>query len=226
MFLTSNNLIRTIIVRTVCAGSVFFASVVSSPPADAQPDKTEKKERYNVILIVIDSLRADHLSCYGYPYKTSPAIDALALEGVRFSAAYSPAGYTMASMTSLFTGIYPQSHGMLEVFKDRMPNNVWTAAEILKAHGYETAWFSLLHDPQMDAEAGFTRGFTYQGELSQEMSGKEMIFDWVDKQGSCPFFLAMNIRKVHWPYFPDQQVKKRFLRGRKKKIIETREELL
>src|ERR1019366_3063065 len=71
-----------------------------------------KPERPNVLIITIDTLRADHLGCYGYTLARTPAIDKLARESVRFSDAISSAPITMPSHSSIFTGLYPPAHGV------------------------------------------------------------------------------------------------------------------
>jgi len=82
----------------------------------------------NVILIILDALRPDHLSCYGYSGKTSPNIDALADRGVIFTNAFSAASYTMPAVASIFTSLYPYSHNICLAFKDELPDNILTLA--------------------------------------------------------------------------------------------------
>ena len=73
--------------------------------------KTEKD--FNIVLITIDALRADHLSCYGYERNTSPTIDSIAEKGIIFKNAYAPSSWTVPSMVSLFTSVYPVNHGVV-----------------------------------------------------------------------------------------------------------------
>ncbi len=104
----------------------------------------------NIILIVIDTLRADHLSCYGYPLKTSPNIDRFSLEGMKFSKCYSPSNWTPPGHASIFTGKFPISHGLhrtishdAKVYKHTtcflLTDEEVTLAEILHNNGYDTA---------------------------------------------------------------------------------------
>ena len=110
---------------------------------------SETTEKYpNILLITVDTLRADHLSSYGYPLRTSPTIDRLAEEGTRFSSAYSPIPLTGPSHISLFTSRFPQEHGArvngYAVGKD----SKWLfLPQILKRFGYTNAAFilSLIH---------------------------------------------------------------------------------
>lgn len=97
--------------------------------------------RPNIILLVMDSARAANLSCYGYERRTTPNLDALAAEGVLFEQAISVGCWTLPVHASLFTGLYPLSHGMT-ISKDALPNGFQTQAGQLKELGYETACFS------------------------------------------------------------------------------------
>jgi hypothetical protein len=100
----------------------------------------------NVLLITIDTLRADHLSCYGYATPTSPFLDQLASEGVRFENAYSACSWTAPSMASLFTALYPRQHGVRHgvveektiMRQEYLDDRFLTLAELMKAAGYET----------------------------------------------------------------------------------------
>ncbi len=94
--------------------------------------------RENVLLIVVDTLRADHLSCYGYARKTSPNIDVLAESGVRFTHAQSPRAKTTPAVATLLTGLYPHDHGVRDVTTPLAPE-VTTIAEVLQNSGWRTA---------------------------------------------------------------------------------------
>ena len=106
-------------------------------------------ENYNIVLVFIDTLRADHLSCYGYFRKTSPNIDQLAKGSFVFEQNFTPVTYTLPSFMSIITSLYPNSHAVLDVYKDKLSSRVKTLAQILQTYGYRTAWFAYLHDPQL-----------------------------------------------------------------------------
>jgi len=89
----------------------------------------------NVILIVIDTLRADHLGCYGYPRNTSPQLDALAAQGVLFKNFYTQSSWTKPSVASLFTSLYPPTH-RANSHGDALPGEALTLAEVLREHGF------------------------------------------------------------------------------------------
>jgi glucan phosphoethanolaminetransferase (alkaline phosphatase superfamily) len=98
---------------------------------------TADRDGPNVVLITLDALRADHLSCYGYERTVSPNIDELAAEGVQFADCVSAAPYTHASLPSIVTSTYPSAHGVLGpgwVLDDAYP----TLAELLREDGYRT----------------------------------------------------------------------------------------
>jgi hypothetical protein len=99
----------------------------------------------NIILVSIDTLRADHLGCYGYERNTSPNIDRLAKEGIRFDNAIASSSWTLPSHASMFTGLDPQRHGAVHFGmcgNVRLEQDFDTLPELLWDHGYETAAFS------------------------------------------------------------------------------------
>ena len=112
----------------------------------------------NILLIVVDTLRADHLSCYGYPRGTSPNIDGLARQGALFENAVSTSSWTISSHASLFTGLYPHQHGV-EWNNPRalMKASYPTLAEALQTVGYRTAAFSA--NTFWVTQSRFGRGF-------------------------------------------------------------------
>lgn len=97
----------------------------------------------NVVLFIVDTLRADHLACYGYPRPTSPRIDALARDGVVFERAIAQAPYTWTSFGSIFTGKYPRAHGLLKMDATQRfdPKRNVTIQQVLDAAGHRTGAF-------------------------------------------------------------------------------------
>ena len=94
--------------------------------------------RPNIILVVVDALRPDHLGCYGYGRPTSPYIDSLAAGGVVFETAISHAPWTKVSFPSFLTSLYPFQHGISN-WESTLPDSLLTLPEYLKAQGYGTA---------------------------------------------------------------------------------------
>ncbi len=133
--------------------------ILTGPPASAQTavDKTPP----DVYLITIDTLRADHVGCYGYNQVETPALDALAADGVRFSEAFTHSPITNTSHISILTGLLPSVHGVTDFGVLLAPQHV-TAAELLKKHGYHTAAFigAVILDSNALAP-GLDRGFDF-----------------------------------------------------------------
>ncbi len=111
-------------------------------------------KRPNVILISIDTLRADHLSCYGYKKTTTPNIDRLASEGTIFLQNYSTGVWTPPGHASMLTGLYVSEHGVYDTRK--LAEDIPTIAQVLKRHGYQTAGF--VNNSQVGALVGFDKG--------------------------------------------------------------------
>ncbi|MHA1940215.1 MAG: sulfatase [Candidatus Hodarchaeales archaeon] len=167
------------------------------------------KDNFNIVLITIDTLRADHLSCYGYERKTSPNIDKIAERGIVFKNVIAPSSWTAPSMVSLFTSVYPINHGvvhglgtekiehMQEVFSDKLV----TLTEILKAHGYTT--FGVASNLHLSEKLGFARGFNYFKCLPflPAPPVNKTVYSWEDAiKNSDKFFLWVHYFDPHHPY--------------------------
>ena len=133
---------------------------VSSRAIQSPEQLSGANKGYNVILIILDALRPDHLGCYGYNLKDSPNIDSLARKGVIFKNAFSQASLTLPSVVSIFTSLQPVSHKTQLIFKDAVPDRVGTWAQIMSAYGYRTAWFGHLDDPHSGSGPGVLKGFS------------------------------------------------------------------
>ena len=134
---------------------VFVLITLTGFQLEAKPDLK------NVIIISVDTLRADHLSSYGYQRQTSPNIDRIGEEGVIFKNAYSTSSYTLPSHVSLMTGQYNYQHGSeWDTFDALRDNPVPTLAEVLQSEGYRTAGFSA-NLFWVTSEQGFDRGFMH-----------------------------------------------------------------
>lgn len=166
-------------------------------------------ENCNIILISMDTLRADHLPCYGYYRNTAPHICGLAKEGILFKNAFAQSANTFPSHMSIFTSLYPSSHGVKNIFKDKLDEEILTLPQILKIYDYNTAWSGPLNGPALDFEAGFGRGFdekfnsVFRKYALDECNNSE-LFSWLEKQGKerNNFFLFYHTYEVHVPYIP------------------------
>jgi arylsulfatase len=163
-------------------------------------------ERPSVVLITIDTLRADHLGCYGYARPTTPRIDALAKESLLFERAYTTLPRTTQSVASIMTGRYPKSHGARGLFT-RLPATNQTLAEILKERGYATA--AVVSNSFLRPGQGFEQGFdTYDNpeerwDADSAMAVTEGAVRWLDGRGEGgPFFLWVHYLDPHWRYTP------------------------
>ncbi len=166
------------------------------------------KARPHVIILLADSLRADHLGCYGYQLETSPTIDGLARSGVLFERAIAPAPWTKPSVASLFTSRLPSSHGVTRFLTtatlkdvpelhgfDRLPDSMLTLAEVFEEQGYLTLAVSANWwvDPVFGLDQGFTEFFGLSYNRDAGSDGRQLtytnlpashlnklVFDWLD----------------------------------------------
>jgi arylsulfatase A-like enzyme len=184
----------------VAAATIFLAARPGcAPPPDPKP---------NILLISIDTLRADHLSAYGYTRPTSPFIDSLAAEGVRFDHAYATSSWTTPSVVSMITSSYPTRHRMGGRFRGapkvwtRIPEGLPNLAEALRRHGYRT--FGLVANTNLAADRGFDRGFDRYECLGTADLDRvdEAIGPWLDAIGSGegPWFFWLHMLDPHGPY--------------------------
>ena len=157
-----------------------------------------------IILIDIDTLRADHLGCYGYERDTSPHIDRFASEAARFEWVFSQAPNTPPSQSSILTSLYPTSHG--RIGNEQVINEgVETLAEVLQRAGYQTAAF--VDGGLMAAGFGLEQGFEiYNDEAGGLRHIGPKAKHWVSQQlgqsreDGTPFFLLVHTYDVHSPY--------------------------
>jgi arylsulfatase A-like enzyme/cytochrome c-type biogenesis protein CcmH/NrfG len=175
----------------------------------------EVKPAPNVVVITIDTLRADHLGCYGYKQIRTPNIDALASEGVRFERAYTPVPVTLPAHTVIFTGTYPTLSGMHDFSGNKLNPSQPTLASLLKQHGYSTG--AVIGSAVLDSRFGLNQGFDFYYDhfdfnRLQESNLEEMerpgnavadvALDWLAKNHSNKFFLWMHLYDPHYPYRP------------------------
>jgi len=171
------------------------------------------KSRLNVLIISIDTLRADHLSCYGYGRQTSPNIDRLADYSHRFSNAYTTLPGTLPAHTSLLTSLYPRQFSIL-VNGETVPSKVTTLAEILESSGYTTAAF--ISTSALDARYGLNQGFqTYSGvgDTKLELPAKDTVskaIQWLGGHKNETFFLFVHFFDPHTRYDAPEYYRKKF----------------
>jgi arylsulfatase A-like enzyme len=194
----------------------------------------------NLLLITLDTLRADHLSSYGYSKDTSPNIDRLAQGGALFENAFANSSWTLPSHASIFTGRLPHEHGAdwIDPLNSKLP----ILAGELAARGYHTAAFAA-NTQYVTPEWGLARGFTrfeaygnsLVGDACSTVYGRKIalnlfprlgyfdipgrktasevngeFFDWLDRNGGAPFFVFLNYFDLHDPYLTDLKYQTRF----------------
>jgi arylsulfatase A-like enzyme/Tfp pilus assembly protein PilF len=177
---------------------------------------TPPKHLPEIFLITIDTLRADHVHCYGYANGSTPALDALGKDGTRFMQAFTPSPITNTSHASILTGLLPGSHGVTD-FAVPLASSHPTVAELLKARGYRTAAFigAVILDSKTLAP-GFDRGFDFYDNFPEHPSTKarwgrlerrgmvvvEHAETWLTKHPAGPHFVWVHLYDPHDPYEP------------------------
>jgi arylsulfatase A-like enzyme len=180
-----------------------------------------RASRPNIVLIIIDTLRADFLGCYGCPGNVSPEIDEMASKGILFERVYSQCSWTRPSIGSMLTSRYPRSLGIFKEKFDILSGEYSTLAEILSENGYRT--IGITANPHLNKVFNFHQGFDDYAESSviwewmQPEQGKKPlregrqiklprsgeIFDWVLSKAqsdvSGPAYVQINVMEVHSP---------------------------
>jgi arylsulfatase A-like enzyme len=154
--------------------------------------------RPNVLLVTIDTLRADRVGCYGYERDTTPNLDRLAAEGVRFANAYSHAPFTAPSQASLLTSLHTPSHGVF-AWAEELDPSIPTLGQRFSSAGWRTAAF--YNHPGL-ATSGVTRGFedVHQFAFEDADTTLDAAFEWLDAARGRPFAVWLHLWDVHRPY--------------------------
>ena len=172
-------------------------------PAEEAGPVGPETARPNVILISIDTLRADHLGCYGYERATSPALDALCEDAVVFEQAIAQAPSTLHSHASILTSLLPHHHGASWSARTRLGEECLTLPEVVLENGFTTAAFT--GGGQMDRVFGLDQGFeSYeQPSVSHFRGTVNHATQWLDEHSSQPFFLFLHTYETHTTYNPE-----------------------
>jgi choline-sulfatase len=186
-----------------------------------QPQPTTAP-RPSVVLISIDTLRADRLGCYGRAEAESPAIDGLAAQGVRFARAYSPLPLTLPAHATLLTGLQPPGHGLVDNGLTVADLGAPTLAERLQAAGYDTGGFVAAF--VLNRVFGLDRGFLHYDDGPPEQTEMRDAFHgvadarerldaalaWLARPRDRPFFLFLHLYDVHAPHVAPGPFAQRF----------------
>jgi len=190
-----------------CTGSAF-----ASEP--------EERGRASVLLVTLDTTRADHLGCYGAEFAATPNLDALAGRGVLFDESVSPAPLTLPSHASILTGMVPRRHGVRNNALSRLDADREVLAAILRRNGYRTAAF--VSSVVLDRITGLDRGFELYDDSVRV--GERVAFDYQERSAAQtndaaldyldrleePFFLWVHYFDPHLPYVPPEPFRTRF----------------
>jgi len=179
--------------------------------------QTPAKPAVNVVLITIDTLRADHVGCYGYKQIKTPNIDSLAADGARFDHAFAVVPVTLPSHSALLTGTYPMLSGMHDFSGNKLTPQQPTLAAVLKQAGYVTG--AVIGSAVLDSRFGLNQGFDFyydhfefsrldEANLDEmERPGNvvaDLALDWLAKNSQKKFFLWMHLYDPHYPYRPPE----------------------
>jgi arylsulfatase A-like enzyme/Tfp pilus assembly protein PilF len=206
--------------------------ILTALTAHSAAAQTAPKPALNVVLITIDTLRADHVGCYGYKQIKTPNIDSLAADGVRFERAFAVVPVTLPSHSSMLTGTYPMLSGMHDFSGNKLSPLQPTLASVLKQAGYETG--AVIGAAVLDSRFGLNQGFDFyydhfefsrldEANLDEmERPGNvvaDVALDWLEKEwlkkdqpgkdqpsknSQKKFFLWMHLYDPHFPYHPPE----------------------
>jgi arylsulfatase A-like enzyme len=194
--------------------------------------RIRRPEELNAVVILVDTLRADHVSSYGYNRPTTPHIDRLASRGIRFSRAYSTSSWTLPAVASLFSGVSASSHGVIDVDSDFRISE--TLAHSLADEGVVTA--AIISNPIVSSLNGFHRGFntfisyrdgliapvvdlasgtTLGRVLTRKVDGDRLAVnaavEWLESHAKDRFFLYLHLFAPHRPYEPPNPHRDKFV---------------
>lgn len=200
--------VLVLLIIAVCVYVFFLPKKISF-------SRLKRNKEFNYILITVDTLRADRIHCYGFPYVDTPTMDLFASKGVLFERCISQTPLTQPSHTSLLTGTYPLFHGVRDNGGFLVPQELVTLAEVFKEKSYQTAAFVAAF--VLDSKWGFNQGFDYyfdKFDLSKyktislgnvQRRGDEVIDEalrWLDQHKQAKFFTWIHLYDPHTPYDP------------------------
>ncbi|MFQ5806218.1 MAG: sulfatase-like hydrolase/transferase [Phycisphaerae bacterium] len=184
----------------VVAAGLALWRLLQPPPRGSGPG-------FNVLLITLDTARADYLGCYGHPGNHTPSIDRLAAEGTRFTQCTAAAPSTLASHATILTAVYPYVHGVRHNVGYRLSQANVTLAEVLKRSGYSTAAYVAAF--VVNRDVGLDQGFDTYDDVGKrhERRADEVCggaIEWLRRHAREKFFLWVHLFDPHAPYDPPQ----------------------
>ncbi|MHB1935911.1 MAG: sulfatase-like hydrolase/transferase [Acidobacteriaceae bacterium] len=210
--------IRRALVGGVC--TLTLAVIAGCKSGTQHENAAAAMKPVNVVLITLDTVRADHLRCYGYRKIQTPNIDALAASGVLFEKAVAQAPLTQPSHASMFTGENPNVHNVRDTGGFALQPSSVTMATILQRHGWDTAGF--ISASVLTRIFGFNQGFATYDDQMLHSDGKNPVstraanvtadhaIRWLNRQSGKPFFLWVHFYDAHFPYDPPALFRKQY----------------
>ncbi|KKL82818.1 hypothetical protein LCGC14_1980940, partial [marine sediment metagenome] len=206
--------LRAILITGALA--VALAGCRDKPGTSSGPGASATSGRPNVLLITLDTTRADRLGCYRYAKARTPAIDSLAAGGMRFDNAFSHVPLTLPSHASLLTGMLPPEHGLHDNARGKLGPEPVCLAEILRGRGYKTAAF--VASFVLAKQFGLERGFDVYDDRMPAAKGDHSIYaytqpgnvvadralEWLAARGDERFFCWVHFFDPHAPYTPPE----------------------
>lgn len=178
-------------------------------------NRTRKEADFNIILISLDTLRADHLKCYGYDKETSPSLDQLSADSVLFTNAYSTTSWTLPAHISLLTSLDTRHH-LVNKMNPFLNTSIVSLAELLRKNGYFT--YAFTGSALVSSQFGFSKGFDFFHELKNSQVFRNSAgtlfhqFDnWIRKNNDKKFFIFLHTYQPHEPYFSPEPFNSFFL---------------
>jgi arylsulfatase A-like enzyme/Tfp pilus assembly protein PilF len=204
--------------------TVLAAAVAITAGLGVWAVRAHRSARPNVLLITVDTLRADHVGSYGYAAAQTPALDALAARGLRFEHATTVAPLTLPAHSSLMTGTFPGFHGVRDNGGFYLGDDQTTLATVLRGHGYRTGGFvsAFVLDRRWGIAQGFDRYYDdfdlgkYRMDVgldAVQRPGSEVIskaIEWIDQDSTRPFLAWAHLYEPHAPYEPPEPIRARF----------------
>jgi arylsulfatase A-like enzyme len=192
--------------------TIWFPSTSSDDPPQETSLGRGSGNRPHVFVYLIDTLRTDHLGCYGYEKPISPNIDRFAAEATLFENAVGQSSWTRSSVASLLTGLWPGAHGT-NGRRDRLPEEAETVAEMLAANGYLTAAF--MTNPNTARNFGFAQGFEVFRQVRRPSTRSDNVnrhvISWLQEVAlDRPLFVYIHTIDPHDPYLPPEDFRRRF----------------
>ncbi len=198
--------------RRICAIAVCAALLGAAAGIVLWPD-----QRLNLLVITLDTTRADRIGCYGYRTAATPILDQLAARGVLFENAYTACPVTLPSHSTMFSGLTPREHGVHHNGIGKLDSQIPTLADMLRSRGYETGAFvgAFVLNRKFGLDRGFREYDDFTGaELANNQvhrrRGGQLVVDaalaWLERRDSRPFFCWVHLFDPHAPYRPREEL--------------------